>query len=134
MVKKFFSMLLGGTLTMIVVSVMLISDSIIAGIFIGSDAVAGITLITPVYFISAFFGSLFSLGIPILYGKAMGRFDKEEADRIFGMGVLLSVLVGIVLLAAILLFGEIYLQSYHPSAAILQQAEGYLLWMRFTTS
>ena len=54
--KKYFSMLLGGTLTMMVVSIMLMSDSIIAGAVLGSDAVAGVTLVTPVYSFSAFFG------------------------------------------------------------------------------
>ena len=46
MSKKFFSMLFGGTLTMMVVSVLLMSDQIIAGLVIGSDAVAGITMVT----------------------------------------------------------------------------------------
>ena len=43
MSKKFISMLLGGTLTMTVVSLLLMSDSIIAGIFVGEEAVAGVT-------------------------------------------------------------------------------------------
>ena len=132
MVNKFFSMLLGGTLTMVVVSVMLMSDSVIAGIFVGSDAVAGITLVTPVYFISAFCGSVVSLGIPIIYGKAMGKFDKEGADKVFGMGVILSLAVGAVLLILILLFGDLYLNGYRPSEEILIQAKEYFFWMRFT--
>ena len=84
MVRKFYTMLLGGTLTMIVVSVLLMSDSIIAGAFLGSDAVAGITLVTPLYALSAFFGSVFSLGVPILYSSEMGKFRKQDANRIFG--------------------------------------------------
>lgn len=53
MSKKFYSMLLGGTLTMMVVSVLLMSDSVIAGALIGADAVAGITLVTPLYSLAA---------------------------------------------------------------------------------
>ena len=45
MSKKYFSMLLGGTLTYMVVSLLLMSDSVIAGVVIGSDAVAGVTLV-----------------------------------------------------------------------------------------
>ena len=67
MTKKYYSMLLGGTLTMMVASVMLMSDSVIAGAVIGSNAVAGITLVTPLYSLAAFFGSIISLGVPILY-------------------------------------------------------------------
>ena len=61
MSKKYFSMLLGGTLTMMVASVMLMSDSFIAGAVIGSEAVAGITLVTPLYSFAVFFGSIISI-------------------------------------------------------------------------
>lgn len=42
---EFFSMLFGGTLTYMVVSMLLMSDQVIAGFTIGSDAVAGITMV-----------------------------------------------------------------------------------------
>ena len=132
MVRKFYTMLLGGTLTMIVVSVLLMSDSIIAGAFIGSDAVAGITLVTPLYALSAFFGSVFSLGVPILYSSEMGKFQKQDANQIFGVGLLMSLLVGVALFVVVVVFGDDYLNSYHPLKSVLQQAQGYLYWMRFT--
>ena len=132
MSKKFYSMLLGGTLTMMVVSIMLMSDSIIAGAVIGSNAVAGVTLVTPLYSFAAFFGSVISLGVPILYAQEMGKFNKERADHVFGLGLLLSIVVGIVLFILTSLFGTAYLRSYSPSEAILAQAQGYLSWMRFT--
>lgn len=132
MSKKFFTMLLGGTLTMMVVSVLLMSDSVIAGIFIGSDAVAGITLVTPVYSFSAFFGSVFSLGVPIIYSAEMGKFNKKGADQAFGFGFLMSIVIGILLFLLTTLFGDSYLQSSQPPQAVLVQARGYLSWMRFT--
>ena len=72
MSKKYYSMLLGGTLTMMVVSILLMSDSIVAGAVIGPDAVAAITLVTPLYALGAFFGSVISMGVPILYTTEMG--------------------------------------------------------------
>ena len=83
MSKKFFSMLLGGTLTMLVVSLLLMSDSIIAGAVIGPDAVAGVTLVTPIYSMAAFFGSIFSLGVPLLYSKEMGKFKYENSYLLY---------------------------------------------------
>ena len=131
MSKKFYAMLLGGTLSMMVVSVLLMSDSIIAGAVIGPDAVAGVTLVAPLYSFATFFASMISLGIPILYTTAMGEFDKQRADHIFGVGVLMCVIVGIVLFALTSLFGDMYLRSSSPSEEILAQAKGYLFWMRF---
>lgn len=132
MSKKFFSMLSGGTLTMMVASILLMSDSVIAGAVIGSDAVAGITLVTPLYSLAVFFGSVISIGIPLLYSTEMGKFNKKRADQAFGFGVLMSVVVGVLLFFLITLFGNTYLSSYSPPEEVLEQANGYLLWMRFT--
>lgn len=132
MAKKFYSMLLGGTLTMMVVSVLLMSDQVIAGFVIGADAVAGITLVTPVYSLAAFFGSVFSLGVPILYSTEMGKFNKERADQVFGLGILMSLVIGIILFVLTTLFGNAYLQNCSLSEGIFEQATGYLSWMRFT--
>ena len=131
--KKYFSMLLGGTLTMMVVSIMLMSDSIIAGAVLGSNAVAGVTLVAPVYSFSAFFGTVISLGVPIIYSMEMGKFNKKGADQAFGFGVLMAMIVGVLLFAATCLFGDLYLRSSDPTDAVLEQARGYLFWMRFTT-
>lgn len=132
MSKKYYSMLLGGTLTYMVVSVLLMSDSVIAGAVVGPDAVAGVTLVTPLYSLAAFFGSVISLGVPILYSTEMGKFNKERADHVFGLGVLMSIVVGVVLFLLTCLFGETYLRSSTPTDEILAQAKGYLFWMRFT--
>ena len=129
---KFFSMLLGGTMTMMVVSVLMMSDSVIAGIFVGSDAVVGVTLVMPMYSITAFFGSVFALGFPIVYSEEMGKFNKHGADQVFGFGLLMSIVVGVVLFLLALLFGDSYLKSNRPPASVLAEARSYLSWMRFT--
>ena len=131
MSKKYFSMLLGGTLTMMVASVMLMSDSVIAGAVIGSDAVAGITLVTPLYSLAVFFGSVISIGIPVLYATEMGKFNKKRADQAFGSGVLMSIVVGVILFLLIILFGELYLNSYSPEKEVLNEAREYLFWMAY---
>lgn len=132
MSKKYFSMLAGGTLTMMVASIMLMSDSFIAGAVIGSDAVAGITLVTPLYSLAVFFGSVISIGIPLLYSKEMGKFNKKRAAQSFGLGVLMSIIVGILLFVLIWLLGDFYLVSYSPTPGVLRQAQDYLFWMNFT--
>ena len=132
MSKKFLSMLIGGTLTMMVVSILLMSDSIIAGLFIGSNAVAGITLVTPIYSLAAFFGSVFALGVPIVYDTEMGKFNKKKADQSFGFGLLMAITIGVGLFILITILGDIYLRSNNPLVDVLEQGRGYLKWMRFT--
>ena len=67
--KKFSSMLVSGTFTKAVMYLMLLSDSIIAGYFIGESGVAGINAITPVTAIVTFFGDLVSTGVGIVFAR-----------------------------------------------------------------
>ena len=62
--KKYYSMLFGGTLSIMVVSIMLMSDTLIAGVVLGQNAVSGITLVTPLYSVAAFFRYSLFLGRP----------------------------------------------------------------------
>ena len=132
MTKKFNSMLLGGSLSIMVVSVMLMSDSLIAGIFLGEDAVAGITLVTPLYSVSAFFSTVFAIGVPLLYSTEIGAFRKKEADRVFQTGILMAIIVGSILFLSISAFGNTYLLINYPSKDIYEAAVGYLYYIRFT--
>ena len=72
MSKKYYSMLVSGTVTMMLVSFVMISDSLIAGIVLGKTAVEGIGLVLPIHTLATFFGCLFSLGVPVLYSTEMG--------------------------------------------------------------
>ncbi|MBR4718776.1 MAG: hypothetical protein IKP31_00880 [Lachnospiraceae bacterium] len=130
MSKKFYSMLLSGTLTMVVVTLLLMSDTVIAGFFIGEEAVAAINLITPAYSMAAFFGCIFSLGVSVLYSNAMGRFDKEDADRYFGNGFCACLLTGVVLFILLQIFSNAYLEFYAPPSAVLELAKPYFFWYR----
>ncbi len=131
MKKKFLSMLAGGTLTGMVVSVLLILDTVIAGIFIGDKAVAGVNLVNPLYNLASFFSMLFSLGVPILYSKAMGDFDDEKAERYFHVGITASVAVGVIMFILAFLFKEEYLLYYDADPVIQGYALSYCFWMPF---
>lgn len=132
MTRKFNRMILGGTLSIMVVSVMLMSDSLIAGVLVGSDAVAGITSVLPLYSVAAFFSTIISLAVPILYSSEIGSFHKKEADRIFQTGVFMAVVTGVVLFLLVSLFGEKFLQINRPSEEMFASAKQYLEFIRFT--
>ena len=112
--KKFGSMLLSGTFTKAVMYLMLLSDSIIAGYFIGEAGVAGINAITPVTAIVTFFGDLVSTGVGIVFTREVGAMKKRRADEIYGQGLLISI--GIGLLSALLIFA--FQNSYFSVSGI----------------
>ncbi len=131
MEKKFFTMLGGGTIGSILASLLVIIDAIIAGIFIGENAVAGVNLITPVYSLAAFLGMIVSEGIPILFSRAIGNFDKKEADNLFGLGLISTILSGVVMFVLLYALGDKYIGFYNASPEVNAEAASYLFWMQF---
>lgn len=71
--KKFTSMLISGTFTKAVMYLMLLSDSIIAGHYIGPSGVAGINAITPVTAVVTFSG--------IWFRQASESYTRERSAR-----------------------------------------------------
>lgn len=130
--RKFFSLLLSSSVSLLVITLLTLSDALIAGVMLGEDAVAAICLVTPAYSLAAFFGSLISLGVPIIYNRAMGEFDKEKADRCFSFGLLMSAATGLILYTVFMLFGDAYLRFYEPSTAVFNAAKDYFFWYKYT--
>ena len=95
MAKKYWSMLLAGTVYMSIATALVMSGSVIAGVMVGQDAVSGINLVTPLFCAATFLGSLFSIGVPILYSKEMGAFNKQKADQAFRLGLGMTALLGL---------------------------------------
>ncbi len=127
--KKYFSMFWGGTLTCMVVSVNLMLDTFMAGAFLGEGAAAGVNLVTPLYDFASFIAMLFSLGVPILYSNAMGRFDEDEADMVFGTSVTVSVIVGTLMCILAFFFSQDYLHFFGADPSIYSYSKEYLNWI-----
>lgn len=129
--SKYYAMLCSGTILMVLVAIIGVADTLIAGIILGETAVAGICLALPIYSLASFFEVFFSYGVPILYAGKIGAFQKEEADRCFGVGLTVNLVIGILMFAAILCGGDSFLQAYHPDNQVYVCASDYLVWMKY---
>ena len=129
--SKYISMLFSGTLMMVLTAVIGMIDILLAATFLGEDAAAGINLVLPIYSMGSFFAVTFSYGVPILYSKYIGAFQKEEADRCFGVGLTVISIIGILLFVLILLGGDAYLQAYQSGSQAYHYARSYLSWMKY---
>ena len=121
--RKFFSLLLSSSISLLVITVLALSDTLIAGVMLGEEAVSAICLVVPAYSLAGFAGCLISLGVPIIYSRAMGEFNKERADRCFAFGVFMAVTMGLVLYIVFMLFGDAYLRFYEPSTVVFNAAK-----------
>ena len=132
MKRKFGGLLVSGTITMIVVTALSLSDTFIAGAFLGKAAVEGINLVTPMYSLAAFFASTFSTGVPILYNSAMGKFNKDGADKAFGLGLTMTMAIGCIMFIMLMILGDSYLRFYEPTNEVFGLSESYFFWYKFT--
>ena len=123
--KKFSSMLISGTFTKAVMYLMLLSDSIIAGYFIGASGVAGINAITPVTAIVTFFGDLVSTGVGIVFARETGAMRKDRADKIYGQGLIISIGMGLLSALLIFLSRDMYFAVSGVTGDILNNALEY---------
>lgn len=123
--KKFSSMLISGTFTKAVMYLMLLSDSIIAGHFIGASGVAGINAITPVTAIVTFFGDLLSTGVGIVFTREVGAMRKDRADKIYSQGLIVSIGLGLISALLIFLLQNAYFRVSGITGDILENALQY---------
>lgn len=123
--KKFVSMLISGTFTKAVMYLMLLSDSIIAGFFIGETGVAAINAIAPITAIVTFFGDLGSTGVGIVFAREVGAMRKHRADEIYGQGLIISIGVGLISALLILAMRDIYFGMSGITGDILDKALQY---------
>jgi len=123
--KKFRSMLISGTFTKAVMYLMLLSDSIIAGFFIGESGVAGINAITPVTAVVTFFGDLVSTGVGIVFTREVGAMRKRRADEIYGQGLIVSIGIGLISALLIFAFQNVYFSVSGIKGETLEKALQY---------
>ena len=123
--KKFRSMLISGTFTKAVMYLMLLSDSIIAGYFIGESGVAGINAITPVTAVITFFGDLVSTGVGIVFSREVGAMKKRRADEVYGQGLIISLGIGLISALLLFVFKNMYFSVSGITGDTLERALEY---------
>ena len=124
--------MLSSSISLLVITVLALSDTLIAGVMLGEEAVSAICLVVPAYSLAGFGACVVALGIPILYNRAMGEFNKEKADRCFAFGLFMAVVMGLILYTVFMLFGDAYLRFYEPSTSVFNAAKDYFFWYKYT--
>ncbi len=123
--RKFFLLFVSNLLGWIVAIAGEMADSVIAGLFINSEAVAGVGLITPIFTIIYFFSYLISAGIGIRYSQELGALHVEQSRKIAGIGIVSSVALGIFLAIILIVIKPLVLGFYNCSPQIMEYASSY---------
>ena len=128
---RFRSLVLTASFAMAIEYLMLLSDSIIIGNMLGEAALAGLNIVTPLFSIVVFVGTVISVGTTVCYSFSMGQMDQAAADRYFGQGIISAVGAGILLFLIVFLIRDSFLGYYNPTPDIYGYAEQYYGCFRF---
>lgn len=109
-----------------------LADSFLGGICISEDAVSAVGLVHPIFSIVMFVSTVFASGGSTKFSNYAGAFDKENARRSAGTGLLGAELSGIVI-AVVMIFGEKqFFRFYAAGAAVEAMAREYYRYMLLT--
>lgn len=128
-VCKFRSLLLAGSFTVLAGYVVRLTDAVIAGNLIGTDALAGVNLAAPFLSAISFLSGLIATGMATNYSLAMGRLERTRAHQFFAQA-LWSVAIFCGALSLLVLFGRnLFLGFLGAEASVSTHAAGYLKWL-----
>ena len=128
-VCKFRSLLLAGSFTVLAGYVVRLTDAVIAGNLIGTDALAGVNLAAPFLSAISFLSGLIATGMATNYSLAMGRLERTRAHQFF-VQALWSVAIFCGALSLLALFGRnLFLDFLGAEASVSAHAAGYLRWL-----
>ena len=129
--RKFLSMLAVSSTEMVLTVIALLADTVIAGHAAGEAGLSAMNLMTPLVSVTAFIGGLISMGVSFMYGEAMGEADKNRADGLFGMSMLLAAAFGLAMFGLVSVFRDEYFAFVNPAPEVLGFAHEYYAFYRF---
>lgn len=122
---RFWSVFIASTFSMVSTYLLMLTDNVVAGQMVGENAVMGMTLIFPIVTGIIFVSYLIADGLVMLYSYAKGRGDRDEETRLFSLGVILSVITGILFTAVFIGFREQILSFWDISDHLRGYADDY---------
>lgn len=125
LLKKYRSILLSSLSVEAVVYAASLTDSIIAGNLIETEAFSAISLFAPLTFASSFVASIVNSGTLFNYNRKIGQFEKRRADEIFSQGIVMALLLGALSTLIALLVKPIILSAASASPKITGYLDRY---------
>ncbi|WP_420571413.1 MATE family efflux transporter [Kordia sp.] len=123
--KLLISQALPASIGILVMSLNMVVDTIFVGQWIGSMAIAAITVVVPLTFLIASIGMAIGVGGASIISRALGADDHDKAQRTFGNQIVMSLGLAIFFVILGLIFKEEALSLFGAKGKILAPAEIY---------
>ena len=129
--ERFRAVFTASIASMAISYVLILTDNIVAGQFVGKDAVAAMTLVAPLMTLILFLSYMVADGLAMMFSYAMGRNDRVKANKLFGMGVIVSIVTGAVVTLILVLCRDEILSMWEISAELMIYAIEYYNGLMF---
>ena len=113
----------------------IVIDGIVIGRFLGADSMAAYGLVTPIINLATAFSGILATGAQVICAQRLGAGKADKARRAFSMCMVITVLVSVIMVAAVLIFRDpisMLLGAHGKSAHLLAPTSDYLLGIAFS--
>jgi putative MATE family efflux protein len=101
-------------------------DSIFIGHGVGAQAISGLAVTFPLMNLSTAFGTLVGAGAATMLSVLLGQKNYQAANKVLGNVVSLNIIIGLIFMAAALIFIDPILYFFGASADTLPYAKEYI--------
>lgn len=129
--ERFKSVFVASLASMSISYVLMLTDNIVAGQFIGNEAVAAMTLVAPIMTLITFLSYMVADGLAMMFSYAKGRNDQAKANELFSMGITCSVVTGVVVTIILVAFQSQILSMWDISPEYMEYAVAYYHGLMF---
>ncbi|GLR17049.1 MATE family efflux transporter [Portibacter lacus] len=109
----------------LIMSIYGIVDTIFVGRWVGSNGIAGVTVVFPITFLISSFGMAVGIGGSSVLSRALGNDENKKALTTFGNQVLLTLVLAITFMVVGFVFEEEILNAFGGKGEVLQPAKEY---------
>jgi MATE family multidrug resistance protein len=106
-----------------------LADSIIVGHFVGTIALASVSLVSSLFIIPMMIGLGISYGITPLIAQHNGRGNYDECGKLLSNSLFINIVTGVLIFLCIYLGSVYVLDHLHQSAEVVREAKPFFLLM-----
>lgn len=128
---RFVSLFKASMVSMLMTYILSFTDNVVAGQFMGEDAVAAMTIVTPLTVLLAFVSFLISDGLAMMVSYAQGNEDAGEVNRLFSLGIIFSIINGLLFTWILVSFQDELLSFWRISDHLMGYASRYYSGLMF---
>ena len=128
--RQMFFPILVGMVSMVVLN---IADGAFVGHGVGSDALAAVNIVAPLFMLTGGLGLMFGIGSSVVASIHLSQGNTHAANANLTQGILCSVLCGLVLGALVFLFQPQVCLLFGCSQRLIPLACSYLRWIALLT-